>query len=77
LSRKLPRITGKDLVKALQRADFRIVRIKGSHYHLYHDEKKEVLVTIPVHSGKILAPKTLKCILKAAGISLDELDSLL
>ncbi|OAQ20292.1 type II toxin-antitoxin system HicA family toxin [Thermosulfurimonas dismutans] len=76
MSRKLPRITGKDLVKALQRADFRIVRIKGSHYHLYHDEK-EVLVTIPVHSGKILAPKTLKCILKAAGISLDELDNLL
>ena len=52
------------------------MRIKGSHHHLYH-EGKDVLVTVPVHSGKILAPKTLKSILKAAKLTVDELEQLL
>ena len=76
MSGKLPRITGKELVKAFEKAGFKIVRIKGGHHHLYHEEKN-VLVTVPVHSGKILAPKTLKNILKAAKLSAEELEQLL
>ena len=69
---RLPRITGKQLVSALKRMGFRVVRTKGSHFHLYSPEK-DVLVTVPVHPGKTLAPKTLKSILAAAGIELSEL----
>jgi predicted RNA binding protein YcfA (HicA-like mRNA interferase family) len=50
---KLPRITGKDAVKALLRAGFSHVNTRGSHFYLYHREKDR-LVTVPVHAGKIL-----------------------
>ena len=73
---KLPRVTGWEVVKALQRKGFQVVRSKGSHFHLYHPDK-DVLVTVPVHASKTLAPKTLKSILKAAQISLEELQEAL
>jgi Predicted periplasmic or secreted lipoprotein len=54
---KLPRVTGDLVVKALKRAEFEEVRMRGSHCHLYHPGKNK-LVTVPVHAGKIVAPKT-------------------
>ena len=73
---KLPRVTGKEVVKALKRARFVEVRIRGSHHYLYHEEKDR-LVTVPVHAGKTLASKTLKAILNQANISIDKLTELL
>ena len=58
---RLPRVTGNKVVKALRRAGFEEIRMRGSHYYLYHPEKDK-LVTVPVHAGKIVAPKTLKSI---------------
>jgi predicted RNA binding protein YcfA (HicA-like mRNA interferase family) len=49
--------------------------MRGSHCYLYHKEKDRV-VTIPVHSGKVLAPKTLKSILKQADMSLSQFKEL-
>lgn len=68
---KIPRITGKEVVAALEKAGFRVVRIRGSHFHLYN-EKRDALVTVPVHSGKTLALKTLRIILRMADISVEE-----
>ena len=73
---KLPRITGKEAISALKKANFIEVRVRGSHCYLYHEEKDKI-VTIPVHRGKILAPKTLKSILNQANISIDECRKLL
>ncbi|WP_369425696.1 type II toxin-antitoxin system HicA family toxin [Methanothrix sp.] len=73
---KLPRITGDKVVRALKKAGFVEVRTRGSHCYLYH-EQKDRLVTVPVHAGKIIAPKTLKSILKQAGISTEEFEMLL
>lgn len=73
---KLPRVTGDLVVKALKRAKFEEVRMRGSHCHLYHPGKNK-LVTVPVHAGKIVAPKTLKSILKQAEISVAEFRELL
>jgi len=58
-------------VKALKRRGFVEIRRKGSHCYLYH-EQKDRLVSVPVHSGKIIAPKTLKSILKQAEMSVEE-----
>ena len=55
---RLPRITGKDAVKALERAGFVHVRTHGSHFYLYH-RGRDRLVTVPVHAGATLALKTL------------------
>jgi len=73
---KLPRISGEKVVKALKKAGFEPVGIRGSHHYLHHP-KSETLVTVPVHSGKILAPKTLQTILSQAGISQKEFRELL
>jgi predicted RNA binding protein YcfA (HicA-like mRNA interferase family) len=68
---KLPRIPGKKAVKALKKAGFVHIRTRGSHFFLYH-KTKDVIVSVPVHSGKTLAPKTLKSILKHARLTSKE-----
>jgi len=73
---KLPRIMGRETIGALKKAGFAEVRMRGSHCYLYH-EGKDRIVTVPVHSGKVLAPKTLKSILKQADMSVTEFKKLL
>jgi len=73
---KLPRITGKEVAQALQKAGFVEIRIRGSHHYFYNRDKDR-LVTVPCHTGKILAPKTLKSILNQADITPEELGKLL
>ena len=73
---RLPRITGKDALKALQRAGFSVVRTHGSHHYLYHRDR-DVLVTVPIHAGRTLAPKTLQSMLKQAGLTAEQLAELL
>ncbi|MGE4375176.1 type II toxin-antitoxin system HicA family toxin [Methanoculleus receptaculi] len=73
---KLPRTTGETVVGALKRAGFEVVGIRGSHHYLYHAQR-DVIVTVPVHSKKILAPKTLQAILFQSGITVDEFRALL
>jgi predicted RNA binding protein YcfA (HicA-like mRNA interferase family) len=73
---KLPRVTGEKVLKALQRAGFSLVHIRGSHHFLYHQEK-DCLVTVPVHTGIIIAPKTLKSILSQAELNSEEFAALL
>jgi len=63
-------------MKALIRAGFTEIRVRGSHHYLYHRDRDSI-ITIPVHSGVILAPKTLKSILAQASISIDALRELL
>jgi len=71
---KLPRISGKDTVKKLQRLGFEVFDKSGSHVYLHkwqHD-KWTVRITVPVHGKKILKLKTFKSILKQAEIDLDK-----
>ena len=67
---KLPRVSGKEAVEALLRAGFTVHRIRGSHYLLKHPETGR-RVTIPYHRHE-LAPKTLRSILKQAGITVEK-----
>ena len=68
---KLPVLKPKEVVKALQRLGFVVVRSKGSHLQL---KKGNLLVTIPIHN-KDLKCETLKSILRQAKISIEELKS--
>lgn len=72
---RLPRITGRQLVAALNRAGFKTVRIEGSHYHLF--KTGAGLVTIPVHAGETLSPRLVKSILRQAQLDLEELRQIL
>ena len=71
-----PRISGKDVVAALKCAGFIPVYIEGSHHYLEPPEGG-TLVTVPVHTNKILRPKTLKSIMNQAGLTIQELIDLL
>ena len=73
---KLPRVAGDTVLRALQRTGFVLVHTKGSHHFLYHAQK-DCLVTVTVHTGAMLAPKTLKSILSQAQITIDEFVALL
>jgi predicted RNA binding protein YcfA (HicA-like mRNA interferase family) len=73
---KLPRTTGEKIIKALHKAGFDEVHTRGSHHYLFNP-KKDKIVTVPVHSGKTIAPKTLKSILEQADISVDDFIRLL
>jgi predicted RNA binding protein YcfA (HicA-like mRNA interferase family) len=73
---RLPRVTGKEVVNALKKAGFMVIRIQGSHHHLRKPGTKS-LVTVPVHSGEILKPKLLRNILEQAGITPEELKKLI
>jgi predicted RNA binding protein YcfA (HicA-like mRNA interferase family) len=64
-------VTARQVVRALKRLGFQEVRQKGSHLTL-HNPKTGAVCTVPVHSGEILAPKTLQSILKQAGAGLEE-----
>lgn len=73
---KLPRITGKQIISTLKRAGFEVIHVRGSHHYLRKPEGSK-LVTVPVHAGEIIPPKTLQSILEQAEITVDELIDLL
>ena len=76
MSPKLPRITARELLRALHRDGWEDVRQRGSHLQLAHPSKGG-LVTVPVHTGKTIPPKILTLILEQAEISPEDLAGLL
>ena len=78
MSPRLPRVTGKQLVKALKKAEFTCKRIEGSH-HIMQKAFPEGTATIPlpVHSGKIIKLGLLNHILRKARLSTEDLIKLL
>ena len=73
---RLPRIPSSLIIRALKRARFYEHHRSGSHIQLRHPDKPNLRVTIPF-KRKDLAPKTLKSILKQAGLTTDEFIDLL
>jgi len=71
---RLPRISGKECINALRKAGFTVFDQSGSHVYLHRfdGERFGPRVTVPVHGTKTLAPKTLKSILKATDLSVEE-----
>jgi predicted RNA binding protein YcfA (HicA-like mRNA interferase family) len=66
---KLPRdLSGSDVVKALGRMGFVVMRQEGSHIRL---EKGSFGVTVPNH--RTLVPKTLQSIMRQAGVTIEHL----
>jgi predicted RNA binding protein YcfA (HicA-like mRNA interferase family) len=72
---KLRRPTGNDLIRALRKAGFEAIRVRGSHHFLRHDDGRATVV--PVHSGETIGPGLLHKILRDCELSADELDALL
>jgi len=73
---KLPRVTGREAVRAIERAGFVVDRQRGSHVILVHSQSRK-RVTVPVHAGKTVKPGTLNAILDDAGLTPEEFAQLL
>lgn len=72
---KLPRLTGNQLIKALQKIGFDVARVKGSHHILIHGDGRRTVV--PVHSGEDIGTGLLSQILRDCQITRDDLRDLL
>jgi len=70
-----PAVKGKELLAALRRAGFDIVRTKGSHHFVRHLDGRTTVV--PVHAGETIGPGLLASILRDVKLSRDELQKLL
>lgn len=76
MSVRLPSISGQAAIRAFKKTGFVPHRIKGSHHILFSEERSLVLV-VPVHSRKDLAKGTLRSLIKAAGLTVEEFVELL
>jgi predicted RNA binding protein YcfA (HicA-like mRNA interferase family) len=72
---KLPRLTAREIVAALEKIGFALARQSGSHMIYKNAAGKRV--TVPFHGAKILHPKVLKSILRDAAITPEDLEKLL
>ncbi len=76
MSSKIPVITPKKLIHALERSGFVVLRQRGSHVYLYHPNNPTGVVTVPMHN-RDLKKGTLKGILRQAGMDTEDLIELL
>jgi len=65
---KLPSVSGKKIIKSLNKMGFIIVRQRGSHVFM---QRGDATVTVPLNDP--VKKTTLKSILNQTGISLEEL----
>ena len=72
---KLPVVTGKALIAALEDIGFKVLRIKGSHHYLRHVDGRSTVV--PVHAGEDVGPGLLVKILRDCELSKETLENLL
>jgi predicted RNA binding protein YcfA (HicA-like mRNA interferase family) len=72
---QVPSVAGLRVVKALERAGFKVARISGSHHIMKHPDGRTV--SVPVHSGREVPKGTLRNILAIIGMTPDELQELL
>jgi len=70
-----PSITGNQLVRALRKLGFAIVRTKGSHRFVQHSDGR--CSVIPVHRGETIGRGLLAQILKDCEITREDLRNLL
>ena len=72
---RIPRIRGRELIAALQRAGFAVLRVKGSHHFLQHPDGRRTVV--PVHAGETIGPGLLNKILRDTELTREQLVDLL
>ena len=70
-----PAVSGAQLIKALRRLGFHVIRIKGSHHFLRHPDGR--CTVVPVHRGEKIGRGLLAQILRDCEISRQQLQDAL
>jgi predicted RNA binding protein YcfA (HicA-like mRNA interferase family) len=75
MSGKLPALTGTEVIQALERGGFVVVRVRSSHHFLRHTDGRTTLV--PVYAGETIGPGLMSKILRDCGLDCEQFRSLL
>jgi len=67
---KLPTISGREIIKKLEKIGYEVARKKGSHVRLKSSNLAYKSITVPLH--KTIKPGLLSQIIKDARLSVDE-----
>jgi len=70
-----PSLTGKDLLLALKKSGFSVVRVRGSHHFVQHPDGRSTVV--PVHAGESVGPGLISKILRDCELSREQLQKFL
>ncbi|MGA7953636.1 MAG: type II toxin-antitoxin system HicA family toxin [Gloeobacterales cyanobacterium] len=71
----LPRVSGREVVKALGKIGYEVDRQRGSHIVLRNTEPPYRRITVPDHDE--VAKGTLRTIIRQAGLGVEEFKALL
>ena len=71
MSKELPALRAREVVRILERAGFVQWRQKGSHLTMYRASDRRAL-TVPTHFSKTVPKGTMRAIIKEAGLTVDE-----
>jgi len=72
---RLPRIRGRQLLAALRRAGFTVVRVRGGHHFLQHADGR--VTVVPIHSGEEIGRGLLSKILSDCELTREQFEALL
>lgn len=72
---KFPRRTGQQVITALKKAGFEVLRIKGSHHFMSHPDGRRTVV--PVHRGETIGPGLMLKIVRDCEMEREEFMELL
>lgn len=70
-----PAVTGSQLIKALRKLGFDVIRMKGSHHFLRHPDGRSTV--IPVHRGETIGRGLLAQILRDCELSREDIQGIL
>ena len=77
MSPRAPRLTGKQVERAILKAGWYLHHSRGSHFYYRNPEHPGKQITLAIHAGEIIPQKTLRSILEQADLTLDEFIELL
>ncbi len=67
---RLPSLTGEQVIKALSKAGFQVLRQRGSHIYLKHPDSRATVV--PVHKGESVGRGLVRKIMHDTELSREE-----
>ena len=63
MNKRLPVISGRGVIRALEGAGFTVIRIRGSHHFLRHRDDATRQTVVPVHGNEDLGRPLMRKIL--------------
>jgi predicted RNA binding protein YcfA (HicA-like mRNA interferase family) len=77
MTRRLPSLKAREVMRVLERAGFRHVRSRGSHRIFQHRDDPRRRTIVADHGGQDVPRGTLRAIIDQAGLTIEEFIALL